>query len=96
MVQYTVHPLTKLSQAGAKERHQGKPRGLKVMEIVANPKIKDETKLETALLVLNSSVAKTWKLGQARPRGSRLWKLEHEKKKVPFFGPQHIRTDAQK
>ena len=51
--------------------------------------------------VLNSSVARPWKLeqntsGQASRqalRASRLWKLEQNNmtKKGPFFGPQNIR-----
>ena len=51
--------------------------------------------------VLNSSVARTWKLeqnpsGQASrqaSRASRLWKLEPNNvtKKGPFFGPQNVR-----
>ena len=47
--------------------------------------------------VLNSSVARPWKLeqntsGQAS-RASRLWKLEGNNmtKKGPFFGPQNVR-----
>ena len=51
--------------------------------------------------VLNSSVARPWKLeqntsGQASRqalRASRLWKLEQNNmtKKGPFFGPQNVR-----
>ena len=51
--------------------------------------------------VLNSSVARPWKLeqntsGQASrqaSRASRLWKLEGNNmtKKGPFFGPQNVR-----
>ena len=56
--------------------------------------------------VLNSSVARPWKLeqntsGQASRqalRASRLWKLEQNSmtKKGPFFGPQNIRKQARK
>ena len=51
--------------------------------------------------VLNSSVARPWKLeqntsGQASrqaSKASRLWKLEQNnvRKKRPFFGPQNVR-----
>ena len=48
--------------------------------------------------VLNSSVARPWKLeqntsGQAALRASRLWKLEQNNmtKKGPFLGPQNVR-----
>ena len=56
---------------------------------------------QASMQVLNSSVARPWKLeqntsGQASRqalRASRLWKLEQNNmtKKGPFFGPQNIR-----
>ena len=73
------------------------------MEIVANPKnyrMKQSWR-QASMQVLNSSVARPWKLeqntsGQASRqalRASRLWKLEQNNmtKKGPFFGPQNVR-----
>ena len=65
------------------------------MEIAANQKIMDETKLEQASQVLKSSVARPWKLeqntsGQASrqaSRASRLRKLEQNNKTK--IGPQN-------
>ena len=86
--------------AGAKERPQDKPQGLKVMEIGANQKnyrMKQSWR-QASMQVLNSSVARPWKLeqntsGQASRqalRASRLWKLEQNNmtKKGSFFGPK--------
>ena len=61
------------------------------MEIAANQKIMDETKLEQASQVLKSSVARPWKLeqntsGQAS-RASRLRKLEQNN--MTKIGPQN-------
>ena len=73
------------------------------MEIAANQK-KNRMKQswrQASMQVLNSSVARPWKLeqntsGQASRqalRASRLWKLEQNNmtKKGPFFGPQNAR-----
>ena len=73
------------------------------MEIAANQKnyrMKQSWR-QASMQVLNSSVARPWKLeqntsGQASRqalRASRLWKLEQNnmKKKGPLFGPQNVR-----
>ena len=73
------------------------------MEIAANQKnyrMKQSWR-QASMQVLNSSVARPWKLeqntsGQASRqalRASRLWKLEQNNmtKKGPFFGPQNVR-----
>ena len=72
------------------------------MEIAANQKIMmKQSWRQASMQVLNSSVARPWKLeqntsGQASRqalRASRLWKLEQNNmtKKGPFFGPQNVR-----
>ena len=90
--------------AGAKGRPQGKPRGLKVMEIAAKQEVcrMKRNWRQASMQVSNSSIARPWKLeqntsGQASrqaSRASRLWKLEQNnmtQRRCPFSGPQNVR-----